>query len=68
MEPIETLVDRYHKMTGQTPQELFAGGSQYGPAFILNELVPKAVKERKKIVWVTIDEEIGLVDYRFEDI
>jgi hypothetical protein len=44
-------VDKYLKMTGQTMQELMGGEFSYGMTFIIEELVPKCLKEKKKIVW-----------------
>jgi hypothetical protein len=43
----------------------------YGPGFIEETLVPKALKENKKIVWVPDlkdGEDVGLVRYELQDI
>ena len=64
-------IDLYLEKTGQDFTDLMAGASQYGPVFITEELVPKALKENKRIVWVTrlVDgEDLGLVDFKLEPI
>ena len=45
-------LDIYLEKTGQTMQELFSGGIRYGHKYI-KELVEKALKENKKIVFIT---------------
>lgn len=57
-------VEKYLKKTGQTKQELFAGEFSYGFHFIVDELIPKAIKENKKIVWKTEDVKVlDLITY-----
>ncbi len=51
-------------------RELFSGGVQYGPLYI-EELVRKALKENKKIVFVpelTEGLDLGLGWYELQDI
>jgi 3-dehydroquinate synthetase len=45
------IIAEYLKMTGQTKQELYSGAQAFGMAYINTELIPKAIKEKKKIVW-----------------
>jgi hypothetical protein len=45
------IIDEYLKMTGQSRQELYGGAEAFGISYINTELVPKAIKEKKKIVW-----------------
>jgi hypothetical protein len=47
----DNIINEYCNKTGQTRQYLFSGGFSYGWTFIIDELVPKALKENKKIVW-----------------
>lgn len=64
-----SLVNEYIEKTGQTKQELLAGGEAYGYTFIFNELLPQALKENKKIVWKTEPEKgIGAMSYTLQDI
>ena len=67
---IMTDVEKYIELTGQSQQELFGGSIAVGMTFIINELVPKALKEKKKIVWHYGDpfNGIGSLSYSFEDI
>jgi hypothetical protein len=59
------MIEKYLEMTGQTRQELFAGESCYGYDFIVNELIPQAIKENKKIVWKD-EPDLGLDAMSFE--
>ena len=43
-------------------------GSFRAADFIINELVPQAIKDKKKIVWTDTDLLLGLCGYSFEDI
>lgn len=63
----DTEIEKYLKMSGQTKQELFGGAQAFGMEFIYNELVPKALKENKKIVW---RDEGGIdeISYSFEEL
>lgn len=64
----ENLIKEYLSKTGQSRQELFAGGEYFGIHFIVSELIPKALKENKKIVWKDTKEGIGTMSYSFEDL
>ena len=44
-------ISKYLEMTGQSERELYAGEQFFGIEFILQDLVPKALKQKKKIVW-----------------
>lgn len=62
-------ITSYLELTGQTKQELFAGSSAFGMSYILNDLVPKALKEQKKIVWKDEPEKgIGAMSFTLEDL
>jgi hypothetical protein len=64
-------VEQYLEKTGQEFKDLMAGAATYGPAFIENTLVPKALEENKKIVWVpdlVEGEDLGRVKYELQDI
>ena len=64
-------VEKYLSLTGQTEQELFQGAMTFGMPFILEELVPKALKENKKIVWSSklIDgQDLGVAEYSLQDL
>jgi len=54
------MLEKYLKMSKQTEQELFAGLMSYDYDFIINELVPRALKENKKIVWNSDKEKLDL--------
>lgn len=58
-----TDLEKYLEKTGQTMGELCQGANQVGLDHILNELVPKALHERKKIFWVAENEELGTGHY-----
>ena len=45
------IINEYSIKTGQSFQDLFGGGFSYGWDFIINELIPRALKENKKIIW-----------------
>lgn len=63
------LIDEYLKKTGQTRQELFSGIQYFGFDFIINELVPKALSEHKKIIWKDeFNKGIGVMSYSFQNI
>jgi hypothetical protein len=71
MTDIKDMVKSYCDKTGQSDQELFAGAEFFGIDFIYNELLPKALKENKKIIWKDLDpytEGIGAMSYSLEDI
>lgn len=64
-------LEEYLKKTGQTFQELMSGSVQYGPDFILNELVVTAIKDNKKIVWkpkLVDGQDVGLLNYELQPI
>ncbi len=64
-------VEQYLESTGQEFKDLMAGAATFGPKFIEEELVPKALEEKKKIVWVPDLEEgedIGRVKYELQDL
>lgn len=64
-------VDKYLEITGQTFQEIMGGAATFGPTFILDELIPKAITEKKKIIWIPdlIDgQDLGRVKYELQDI
>lgn len=64
-------IDRYIKLTGQTEQDVMGGAATYGPNFIIDELIPKAIAEKKKIVWVPDlkdGQDLGFVKYELQDI
>lgn len=66
-----TDVDKYLEATGQTFQELLSGAATYGAPFIIDELVPKALEQKKKIIWntrLTNGEDLGMVDYELQDL
>jgi hypothetical protein len=48
---MKDIIEEYLEMSGQTFEELMAGEKAYGMHFIAMKLVPKAVSEKKKIVW-----------------
>ncbi len=62
------LLETYMKKTGQDRQYIYSGAQAFGSVFINQELLPKAVKENKKIVWKTDFTAIDKVDYSLEDI
>jgi hypothetical protein len=47
----EETVAKYLELTGQSRQELFAGAEAFGMSYIMTELIPQALKEKKKITW-----------------
>jgi len=67
MEEKDTI-SLYMEMTGQSTPYIFSGASQYGISFILDNLIPKALEEKKKIVWEITNEELDLMTYKFQDI
>ena len=67
----KTDLDKYLEMTGQSFGDLMQGASTFGPSFIENELVPRALKEKKIIVWLPrlVDgKDVGLADYKLQDL
>ena len=65
----EDNLTKYLAMTGQTWTEVMQGASNYGMTFILEELIPRALKEKKKIVWKTklVDgQDLGLTEYELK--
>jgi putative ribosome biogenesis GTPase RsgA len=60
-------IDKYLKETGQTDQQLFAGASQVGLSYIINDLIPKALAEKKIITWVDKDITLGTGEYQLKD-
>ena len=65
---IGSNLDRYLEMTGQTFTDLMQGASDHGPCFILDELVPLCLKEKKKIIWKNRNLKLGLTYYKLVDI
>jgi hypothetical protein len=61
-------IDEYLKQTKSTVQQLFAGANQVGMDYIIKELIPKAMKENKKLVWKDTNLDTGEGEYLFEDI
>lgn len=61
-------IELYLAKTGQTMQYLFSGAATYGMPFIGLELVPRALRENKKIVWYDVRPELGIVEYKLKDI
>jgi hypothetical protein len=59
----EQIINKYLDQSGQTYQELMAGVSQTGINYVIDELIPKALDENKKIVWVDEDLESGKGHY-----
>lgn len=69
MNQVEKNIDLYLQKTGQTRQELMAGGQAYGAEYIINELLPKALKENKKIVWKDeFEKGIGAMSFTLQDL
>ena len=69
MNDTKNLVISYTEKTGQSRQELLAGSQFFGADFIYNELLPKALKENKKIVWKDEPSKgLGVMSYSLEDI
>lgn len=65
----EQNIKDYLEKTGQSRQELYAGSQAYGVGFIIQELIPRALKENKKIVWKDLPEKgIGAMSYSFQDL
>lgn len=67
MDPVE----KYLEITGQSLRDLYEGSSTYGPNFIEDELVPQALQENKRIVWIPdlVDgEDVGRVHYELQDL
>jgi len=57
----------YLDTTKQSMEELMAGAAQTGMAYVLDELVPKALEEKKVIVWIDEDLETGKGHYELQD-
>lgn len=64
----DLIIDQYLKMTGQSRSELMAGANQVGIDHIIDELIPVALEQNKKIVWKDEDLETGQGKYLLEDI
>ncbi len=64
----DKLLKIYMEKTGQSKQYIYSGEQSFGAVFINQELIPKAVKENKKIVWKTDFTAIDKIDYSLEDI
>ena len=65
----EDNLTKYLAMTGQTMTEVMQGASNYGMTFIVEELIPRALKEKKKIVWKTKlvkGQDVGLTEYELK--
>jgi hypothetical protein len=63
-------LDLYLRTRNQTEADLYGGASTFGFDFIEKELVPKAIEENKKIIWIdeVIDGEYtGNVTYALQD-
>ena len=64
-------IKKYEELTGDSFSDLMQGSSTFGPDFILNELLPQALKENKKIVWIPElieGEDLGIVTYTLKNI
>jgi len=64
-------LQEYLDKTGQTMSDVMEGAATFGPAFIEDELIPKALAENKKIIWIpeeTDGEDLGRVSYELQDI
>jgi hypothetical protein len=71
MDNTQQILDDYLAMSGQDLGELTGGGTTFGLGFIFETLVPKALAERKRILWVPDlqgGEDVGLVKYELQDI
>ncbi len=64
----EKLLKIYMEKTGQSRQYIYSGEQAFGAVFINQELLPKAIKENKKIVWKDDFLIIDKMDYSLEDI
>ncbi len=66
-----TNLDKYLEMTGETFSDLMQGASTFGPGYIEDTIIPKALKEKKKIVWVPDlknGQDLGLVKFKLKDL
>jgi hypothetical protein len=64
---IKANLDKYLALTGQTDKELFAGAEFFGIPFIMETLVPQALKENKKIVYKDEPKQgLGAMSYSFQ--
>ena len=62
-------IDLYLEKTGQSRQDLLAGAQAFGVQFIYDNLIPRALKENKKIVWKDEPSKgLDAVSYTLEDI
>lgn len=63
----DTIIpDAYLAMTGQDPVDVMAGATQVGMKYLLETLIPRAIKEKKKLVWHAIDIKSGRGEYLFD--
>ncbi|MBX3240843.1 MAG: hypothetical protein KIT80_15165 [Chitinophagaceae bacterium] len=60
----KTDIEKYLDLTGQSFQELMEGSMYAGPDYVISELVPKALREKKKIVWVAEDHDLATGHYK----
>ena len=63
-----TDVEKYIEITKQSPIDIFAGERQYGPKYV-NDLITKALQEKKKLVFITDlieDQDLGLGHYELQ--
>ncbi len=58
----------YLTRTGQTYQDVMGGAVAYGEEYIIEQLIPKALKDNKKIVWKEDTDNIDEVLFSFEEI
>lgn len=64
-------LETYLEKSGQDFSDLMEGAATYGPEYIEKELIPKALEQNKKIVWVPrlVDgEDLGLMDWELQDL
>lgn len=64
-------VAEYLKLTGQDIQYLMSGTVQFGSDFVFYDLVERALREKKKIIWFPdpdTDPQLALLSYRFESL
>ncbi len=62
------LLETYMSKTGQSRQYIYSGEQAFGAVFMNQELLPKAVKENKKIIWKDDFTAIDKMSYSLEDI
>jgi hypothetical protein len=66
---IEETVAKYLELTGQTRQEVFAGAEAFGMNYVMTELIPQALKEKKKITWKDEPSQgLGAMSFTLQDL